>query len=75
MSLSCGGRIIIDPNTKEKKMEDMKVLQKLQRAQQLMLRGETAVPYELVDEVIVEILDERHKDKVEYQHTYGPTYE
>ena len=56
-------------------MEDMKVLQKLQRAQQLMLRGETAVPYELVDEVIVEILDERHKNKEEYLHTYGPTYE
>tara|TARA_Y100001951_G_C11232179_1_gene235293 strand:+ start:216 stop:443 length:228 start_codon:yes stop_codon:yes gene_type:complete len=75
VSLSCGGRIIIDPNTEEKKMEDMKMLHKLQRAQQLMLRGETAVPFELVDEVIVEILDERHKNAKEYQHTYGPTYE
>ena len=56
-------------------MEDMKVLQKLQRAQQLMLKGETAVPYELVDEVIVEILDERLKNAKEYKHTYGPTYE
>ena len=56
-------------------MEDMKMLHKLQRAQQLMLRGETAVPFELVDEVIVEILDERHKNAKEYQHTYGPTYE
>ena len=56
-------------------MEDMKVLQKLQRAQQLMLKGETAVPYELVNEVVVEILAERIKDKEEYQHTYGPTYE
>ena len=75
MSLSCGGRIIINRDTKEKKMEDMKMLHKLQRAQQLMLRGETAVPFELVDEVIVEILDERHKNAKEYQHTYGPTYE
>ena len=75
MSLSCGGQMAIDQNIKEKKMEDMKVLQKLQRAQQLMLKGETAVPYELVDEVIVEILDERLKNKEEYQHTYGPTYE
>ncbi len=75
MSLSCGGQIITDQNTKGKKVEKLKILQKLQRAQQLMLRGETAVPYELVDEVIVEILDERHKDKEEYLHTYGPTYE
>ena len=75
MSLSCGGQMAIDQNIKEKKMEDMKVLQKLQRAQQLMLKGETAVPYELVDEVIVEILDERLKNAKEYKHTYGPTYE
>ncbi len=75
MSLSCGGQIITDQNIEEEKVEKLKILQKLQRAQQLMLRGETAVPYELVDEVIVEILDERHKDKEEYLHTYGPTYE
>ena len=76
MSLSCGGQTVVtDQNTEEKKMEDMKVLHKLQRAQQLMLRGETEMPFELVDEVIVEILDERHKNAKEYQHTYGPTYE
>ena len=56
-------------------MEDMKMLHKLQRAQQLMLKGETEVPFNLVDEVIVEILDERLKDAQEYQHTYGSTYE
>ena len=67
--------VVIDQNTKEKKMEDMKVLHKLQRAQQLMLKGETEVPYNLVDEVIVEILDERLKNAQEYQHTYGSTYE
>ena len=67
--------VVTDQNTKEKKMEDMKVLHKLQRAQQLMLKGETKVPFELVDEVIVEILDERLKNAQEYQHTYGSTYE
>ena len=56
-------------------MEDMKMLHKLQRAQQLMLKGETELPDNLVDEVIVEILDERLKNAQEYQHTYGPTYE
>jgi hypothetical protein len=62
-------------NIYEWRMKDLKVLHKLQRAQQLMLKGETEVPYELVDEVIVEILDEKLKDAQEYQHTYGSTYE
>ena len=67
--------VVTDQNIEEKEMEDMKMLHKLQRAQQLMLKGETEMPYNLVDEVIVEILDERLKKAKEYQHTYGPTYE
>ena len=53
------------------------MLHKLQRAQQLTLRGATGKSYNLVNEVIVDILDERLKDKKlkQYDHTYGPTYE
>ena len=75
MSLSCGGRITIDQNIKEKIVEELKMLHKLQRSQQLILRGDPGQAYELVNEVVVEILAERIKDKEEYQHTYGPTYE
>ena len=56
-------------------MEELKMLHKLQRSQQLILRGDPGQAYELVNEVVVEILAERIKDKEEYQHTYGPTYE
>ena len=55
-------------------MEELKMLHKLQRSQQLILRGDPGQAYELVNEVVVEILAERIKNK-EYQHTYGPTYE
>ena len=67
--------VITDQNIEEKEVDKLKMLHKLQRAQQLMLKGETEMPYNLVDEVIVEILDERLKKAQEYQHTYGPTYE
>ena len=50
---------MVDQNIKVKEMEKLKVLSKLQRAQQLTLRGATSASYDLVNEVIVEILDER----------------
>jgi len=52
-------------------VEKLKILHKLQRAQQLTLRGATGESFNLVNEVIVEILDERrlktwkqHENKV-----------
>ncbi len=57
-------------------MEELKMLHKLQRSQQLILRGETGQAYNLVNEVVVDLLDERTEKKiVEHKHTYGPTYE
>ena len=78
MSLSCGGQMAIDQNIEEKKMEKLKMLHKLQRTQQLILRGEPGQAYNLVNEVVVELLDDRFKERnepQEYTHTYGPTYE
>ena len=78
MSLSCGGQMAIDQNIKEKKVEKLKMLHKLQRTQQLILRGEPGQAYNLVNEVVVELLDERFKERnkpQKYTHTYGPTYE
>ena len=61
-------------------MEELKMLHKLQRTQQLILRGESGQAYDLVNEVVVELLDKRFKEKSdpvvkEHKHTYGPTYE
>ena len=39
------------------------MLHKLQRAQQLTLRGAPAKSFELINEVIVEILDERRLER------------
>jgi len=78
VSLLCGGRTTIDQNTKEKNVEKLKMLHKLQRTQQLILRGEPGQAYNLVNEVVVDLLDERFKEKAELQehkHTYGSTYE
>ena len=78
MSLSCGGQMAIDQNIKEKKVEKLKMLHKLQRTQQLILRGEPGQAYNLVNEVVVDLLDERFEEKAELQehkHTYGSTYE
>ena len=44
-------------------MENLKILHKLQRAQQLTLRGAGGASFDLVNEVIVEILDERRAEK------------
>ena len=55
----CGGQIVVDQNIKVKEVEKLKMLHKLQRAQQLTLRGATGESYNLVNEVIVDILDER----------------
>jgi len=54
------------------------MLHKLQRTQQLILRGEPGQAYNLVNEVVVELLDDRFEERnksQEYTHTYGPTYE
>ena len=51
--------MVVDQNTKEKEVEKLKMLHKLQRAQQLTLRGAADESYNLVNEVIVDILDER----------------
>ena len=62
----------------EKKVEKLKMLHKLQRTQQLILRGEPGQAYNLVNEVVVDLLDERFKEKTEpqeHKHTYGSTYE
>ena len=70
--------VVIDQNIEEKKVEKLKMLHKLQRTQQLILRGESGQAYNLVNEVVVELLDERFKERnepKEYTHTYGPTYE
>ena len=70
--------VVIDQNIEEKKVEKLKMLHKLQRTQQLILRGEPGQAYNLVNEVVVELLDERFKERnepKEYTHTYGPTYE
>ena len=78
MSLSCGGQMAINQNIKEKKVEKLKMLHKLQRTQQLILRGEPGQAYNLVNEVVVDLLDERFKEKAkpqEHKHTYGSTYE
>ena len=78
MSLSCGGQMAIDQNIKEKKVEKLKMLHKLQRTQQLILRGESGQAYNLVNEVVVDLLDERFEEKAEpkeHKHTYGSTYE
>ena len=39
------------------------MLHKLQRAQQLTLRGDPAKSFELINEVIVEILEERRVER------------
>ena len=76
MCLSCGGQIITDQNIKVNKVEKLKMLHKLQRSQQLILRGEPGQAYNLVNEVVVDLLDERTEEKsVEHKHTYGSTYE
>ena len=78
MVLYYGGQITINPDTKEKKVEKLKMLHKLQRTQQLILRGEPGQAYNLVNEVVVDLLDERFDEKTELQehkHTYGSTYE
>ena len=76
MVLYYGGQITINPDTKEKKVEKLKMLHKLQRTQQLILRGEPGQAYNLVNEVVVDLLDERTEEKsVEHKHTYGSTYE
>jgi len=72
--------VVTDQNIEEKEVEKLKMLHKLQRTQQLILRGEPGQAYNLVNEVVVELLDERFDEKAEpveqeYQHTYGPTYE
>ena len=61
---------ITDQNIKVKEVEKLKVLHKLQRAQQLTLRGATGESYNLVNEVIVDILDER-KIKTEVVQSCG----
>ena len=43
-------------------MEKLKMLHKLQRTQQLILRGEPGQAYNLVNEVVVDLLDERFKE-------------
>jgi len=70
--------VVTDQNIEEKEVEKLKMLHKLQRTQQLILRGEPGQAYNLVNEVVVELLDERFKERnepKEYTHTYGPTYE
>ena len=70
--------VITDQNIEEKEVEKLKMLHKLQRTQQLILRGEPGQAYNLVNEVVVELLDDRFKERnkpQEYTHTYGPTYE
>ena len=70
--------VVTDQNIEEKEVEKLKMLHKLQRTQQLILRGESGQAYNLVNEVVVELLDERFKERnepKEYTHTYGPTYE
>jgi len=62
--------MVVDQNTKEKEVEKLKMLHKLQRAQQLTLRGAADESYNLVNEVIVEILDER-KFKTEVVESCG----
>jgi hypothetical protein len=44
-------------------VEKLKILHKLQRAQQLTLRGGGAQAFDLINEVIVEILDERRLER------------
>ena len=68
----------INQNIKEKKVEKLKMLHKLQRTQQLILRGEPGQAYNLVNEVVVDLLEERFDKKAkpqEHKHTYGSTYE
>jgi len=70
--------VVIDQNIEEDEVEKLKMLHKLQRTQQLILRGEPGQAYNLVNEVVVELLDERFKERnkpQKYTHTYGPTYE
>ena len=50
---------MVDQNIKGKEMKKLKMLHKLQRAQQLTLRGATGESYNLVNEVIIDILEER----------------
>ena len=50
---------MVDQNIKVKEVEKLKMLHKLQRAQQLTLRGATGESYNLVNEVIIDILEER----------------
>ena len=44
-------------------MEKLKIVHKLQRAQQLTLRGANGESFNLINEVIVEILDERRMER------------
>ena len=70
--------VVTDQNIEEKEVEKLKMLHKLQRTQQLILRGESGQAYNLVNEVVVELLDDRFKERnepKEYTHTYGSTYE
>ena len=70
--------VVIDQNIEEDEVEKLKMLHKLQRTQQLILRGEPGQAYNLVNEVVVELLDDRFEERnksQEYTHTYGPTYE
>ena len=70
--------VVTDQNIEEKEVEKLKMLHKLQRTQQLILRGESGQAYNLVNEVVVELLDDRFKKRnepQEYTHTYGSTYE
>jgi len=68
--------VVIDQNIEENEVEKLKMLHKLQRTQQLILRGEPGQAYNLVNEVVVELLDDRFKERNEPQkYTHGPTYE
>ena len=65
--------VVTDQNIEENEVEKLKMLHKLQRTQQLILRGEPGQAYNLVNEVVVELLDDRFEERnkpQEYTHTY-----